>query len=288
MTRLNEGSSVRRIERCGKPQVLRTGAEEILICTICLGHLKPGLASTECDCGKVFHVSCASRLENCPNCGAGIEDRMMVPGVKSVEEPQVDFERIPIPKLRLTSEEKLELLEERLLLGEISEETFRELKEKLESELEAVRYQCPCCGQFVGEEDESCECGAIFSEEEIGDALLCPECGSIVPKDAPFCESCGVRFLEDGIFICPICLRELDFDSKSCECGAKFSDEAILGFYCPQCGEFQNQESDRCTFCGVHYVEESDILYQCAGCGETFRKNLFSCPSCGAKFSEGS
>ncbi|MFQ5911420.1 MAG: hypothetical protein ACE5IJ_11990 [Thermoplasmata archaeon] len=288
MTRLNENSLVRPIERCGKPQVLRKEAEEISICSVCLGHLKQGLALSECDCGKVFHVSCASRLDNCPNCGARIEDRMMVPGIRTEEEPEVDLESIPIPKLRLTSEEKLELLEERLLLGEISEETFKELRKKLESELEAVRFQCPRCMQFVGEEEELCECGAIFSDEEIDNALLCPECRSMVPKDAVFCESCGVRFLEEGVFICPLCMRELDLDSRSCACGAKFSDEAILGFYCPQCGEFQGQESDTCTSCGVLYVGESDVLYQCAGCGETFHEDVPSCPACGVEFPEGS
>ena len=284
MTRLND-TSVRPVQQCGKPQLLRTDAEEIIICSACLGHMRQGLASTKCDCGKVFHVSCASRLEDCPNCGVRIEDRMMVPGVRSEEEPEVDFESIPIPRLRLTSEEKLELLEERLLLGEISEGIFRELREKLVTELEAVRYQCPCCGRFIDGEDESCECGAIFSDEEIGNALVCPECSSLVPKDAQFCESCGVRFVEDGTFVCPVCSRELDLDTGTCECGAKFSAEAVLGFYCPQCGEFQVQDNDRCTSCGVRFVEEEEVLYQCASCGETFREDPADCPACGASFS---
>jgi predicted RNA-binding Zn-ribbon protein involved in translation (DUF1610 family) len=283
MTRLKD-TSVRPVQQCRKPQVLRTDAEEILICSVCLGQLKQGLASTECDCGKVFHVSCALRLEGCPNCGTRIEDRMMVPGVQHEEEPEIDYENIPIPKLRLTSEEKLELLEERLLLGEISEGTFHELKDKLESELEAVRFQCPCCARFISDEDESCECGAIFSDEEIGNAMVCPECSSLVSKDAVACESCGVRFVEDGMFVCPVCLRELDLDTGICECGAKFSDEVLLGFYCPQCGEFQVQEIDICTSCGVRFAEERDVLYQCAKCGETFREDLAHCPSCDASF----
>jgi predicted RNA-binding Zn-ribbon protein involved in translation (DUF1610 family) len=208
----------------------------------------------------------------------------MVPGVSSEEEPETDFENIPIPKLRLTSEEKLELLEERLLLGELSEGTFRELKDKLVSELEAVRFQCPCCGRFIDEEDESCECGAVFSDEEIGNAMACPECNSLVPKDAQYCESCGVRYVEDGVFVCPSCLRELDLDRGTCECGVRFSDEAVLGFYCPQCGEFQAQENDRCTSCRVRFVEERDVLYQCAECGETFREDLAHCPSFDASF----
>ncbi|MFQ6107343.1 MAG: zinc ribbon domain-containing protein [Thermoplasmata archaeon] len=287
MTRLDETDPM-PLERCGRPLVLGTEAEEILICTICLGRIKQGLAFTECDCGKVFHVSCAIRLDSCPSCGARIEDRMRVPGVRSTEEPKIDMENIPIPKLRLTSEEKLELLEERLLLGEISEETFRDLRKKLEADLEVARFQCPCCGRFVAEEDETCKCGVIFSDDEMGNALVCPECSSIIPRDAVFCESCGVRFSDDGIFVCPVCRRELDLDSRSCECGARFSDEVILGFYCPQCGEFQRQENDSCSSCGVGFVEENEVLYQCAGCGETFRENVSVCPSCGAEFSEGS
>ena len=41
-----------------------------------------------------------------------------------------------LPRARLTKEQRLDLLEERLLLGEVSEETYKELKTKIESSKE--------------------------------------------------------------------------------------------------------------------------------------------------------
>jgi len=43
--------------------------EEIHRCFICLGKIKPGSPFVTCECGAIFHKSCAERVKECPNCG---------------------------------------------------------------------------------------------------------------------------------------------------------------------------------------------------------------------------
>ncbi|HHF56445.1 MAG TPA: PKD domain-containing protein, partial [Thermoplasmatales archaeon] len=43
--------------------------EEVNRCLVCLGKIKSGSPFVKCDCGAVFHRSCAERIKKCPNCG---------------------------------------------------------------------------------------------------------------------------------------------------------------------------------------------------------------------------
>lgn len=38
-------------------------------CVVCLGKFKPGSEIVKCECGALFHKSCAQRVKICPNCG---------------------------------------------------------------------------------------------------------------------------------------------------------------------------------------------------------------------------
>ena len=42
-------------------------------CSICLGRIKPGLPVLKCKCGKIYHLSCAERVQTCPNCNEKLE-----------------------------------------------------------------------------------------------------------------------------------------------------------------------------------------------------------------------
>lgn len=42
-------------------------------CSICLGRIKPGLPVLKCKCGKTYHLSCAERVQTCPNCNEKLE-----------------------------------------------------------------------------------------------------------------------------------------------------------------------------------------------------------------------
>ena len=44
-------------------------AQEENRCLICLGKFKDETKSVKCDCGAMFHKSCASRVKECPECG---------------------------------------------------------------------------------------------------------------------------------------------------------------------------------------------------------------------------
>lgn len=266
-----------------RPKVVQKRLEG-RICGICLGMMKEGLASIQCGCGKSFHVSCATRLGHCPVCSSTIQEVAASGGIKE-KGIEVDHEFFPIPKLRLTNEEKLELLEERLILGEITEETYKELKSKYEAGMKAEwEYQCPSCGRYVEESATVCECGSIFSEERIENAFLCPECDKILPWEASYCESCGVRFVEEQ-FSCPRCGNTLVISDRQCSCGLQFKDEIVQGFYCPSCQSFQLENNLFCTSCGVRFSEGEEI-YQCPECDGTVSSDTTQC-SCGAFFDKG-
>ena len=42
--------------------------DESVRCNICLGYIKTGLPLITCVCGKNYHISCGSRVEECPIC----------------------------------------------------------------------------------------------------------------------------------------------------------------------------------------------------------------------------
>ncbi|MCD6171088.1 MAG: hypothetical protein J7J36_01520, partial [Thermoplasmata archaeon] len=44
-----------------------------LRCDICFGKFKPGVEIVRCECGAVFHKSCAKRVGVCPNCGRKLD-----------------------------------------------------------------------------------------------------------------------------------------------------------------------------------------------------------------------
>jgi hypothetical protein len=46
----------------------RSTATEAIMCGICMGVVKPGLDIITCNCGKIFHPSCAERIGECPKC----------------------------------------------------------------------------------------------------------------------------------------------------------------------------------------------------------------------------
>ena len=51
----------------GKKKVVE--AREEKKCFVCLGKFKPNSKIIKCECGALFHKSCAERVKTCPNCG---------------------------------------------------------------------------------------------------------------------------------------------------------------------------------------------------------------------------
>jgi len=49
--------------------------EEVHRCFVCFGKIKPGSPFIKCDCGAVFHKSCAERVKKCPNCGKELKEK---------------------------------------------------------------------------------------------------------------------------------------------------------------------------------------------------------------------
>jgi len=263
-----------------KPSVVAR-TETIRLCGICLGEVKGGLPMALCDCGKLYHVSCAFRVGACVSCGQQMEERMRV-------EPEnapikIDDERpIPTPKTpvdashsmqpqqpvraakggRLSPSDKLELLEERLLTAHISEATYLRLKEKFEAEISLARQ---------------------VEAQEVEASFECPECGEPLDTDAVSCPKCGVRFAEDGQFACPECARILDASARSCECGVVFTDSDMEAA-CPLCGAVQGAGAERCSGCGVEFSEDMEAEeFRCPECDREIDENAESC-DCGAVF----
>ncbi|MEW5936294.1 MAG: zinc-ribbon domain-containing protein [Candidatus Thermoplasmatota archaeon] len=280
-----------------KPSVVSRRADVVRLCGICLGEIKEGLPFALCDCGKLYHVTCGFRVGVCVSCSAQIEDRMRVdPPAPAPSHPRMprdgappavpNGDRAPAPlppKDGLTPRDKLELLEERLLTGHISEATYLELKAKYE---DALRRTAP-----PPEKDAALE-------------FECPECGAALDADASACSRCGVRFIEEMRFTCPECGAVLESSARKCSCGVVFVDSE-QEVSCPLCGAVQSMEARRCAGCGAEFSEDlEEIEYRCPACdrvipegaerctcGAIFDRRMeegtiFECPSCGTMVSE--
>jgi DNA-directed RNA polymerase subunit RPC12/RpoP len=196
----------------------------------------------------------------------------------------------------------LELLEERLLTGHISEALYGELKAKFEAERDAApamedappasespneggpSYACPECGSELDEGAEACpHCGL-----RMGEGFACPECGAAIERDQRRC-SCGAQFTDiEEECQCPMCGTVQDGDADKCaSCGAIFEDADETEYVCPECGRTVDEGASECE-CGAVFdrEEHQGTALQCPECHtEVTREDLF-CPGCGARFSD--
>jgi predicted RNA-binding Zn-ribbon protein involved in translation (DUF1610 family) len=292
-----------------KPVVVGTRDDAIRLCGICLGEIKGGLPFALCDCGKLYHVTCGFRVGVCVSCGIQMDERMRrepecvaeplessAPPGETSGNVSADVEPMP-PARRLSPAQKLELLEERLLTGHISEKLYNELKLKFEAERQKANeetaevvapalepaFACPECGEALAEDSTSCpKCGLRLDE-----SFACPECGAALERDQRRC-SCGAEFTDvETEYSCPMCGAIQSGDTEKCAaCGAVFADEAHeLEYECPECGRTVEESSSECE-CGAVFDREvhQGTALQCPECGaEVSRKDLF-CPGCGARF----
>lgn len=265
-----------RIRRAGarmmkvrtRPQVKAVRVKGQLKCDICLGLIKPDLPSVLCGCGKQFHNSCAMRVEMCPICGRELG--------YSAQRPHVIASEMPVIKsVPLSREDKLLLLEERFLLGEISERTYLSLKEQIGKAPETATF-CSICGRRLLD-GESCDCAAFKR------ILQCPECGSNLSEEDLFCRRCGVVFSTDfssALFQCSACGRIVSEDERSCTCGVRLVGEGNM--ICPKCAKEIPETSMTCPHCGESFVE---LVSECPACGRRVDKDAFAC-LCGVIFSD--
>ncbi len=52
-----------------KKEITIASSKEEARCTVCFGKFKPNSEIMKCECGAMFHKSCATRVKVCPNCG---------------------------------------------------------------------------------------------------------------------------------------------------------------------------------------------------------------------------
>ncbi|TLZ50721.1 MAG: DUF11 domain-containing protein [Methanobacteriota archaeon] len=126
---------------------------------------------------------------------------------------------------------------------------------------------------------------------------LCPECGSLIARDAAKCPSCGTVFEgeEPGV---PEPESEVPTGAAPTDALQPEGQELNL---CPQCGAFVGKGVTVCPFCGTHLegevepevegvVEpavdrlqpENQGLYLCPNCGSMVAADASVCPKCGA------
>ncbi|MFH0816228.1 MAG: zinc-ribbon domain-containing protein [Methanobacteriota archaeon] len=292
-----------------KPVVVGTRDEAIRLCGICLGEIKGGLPFAICDCGKLYHVTCGFRVGVCVSCGIQMDEGMRrepeggaKPAAPREDVPtEVPSEVEPMrPARRLSVAQKLELLEERLLTGHISENLYKELKAKFEMERETAdgdaaeviapalepAFACPECGEALADGVASCpKCGLRLDE-----SFACPECGASMERDQRRC-SCGAEFTDVEVeYSCPMCGATQSGDTDECAaCGAEFAGDALeTGYECPECGRKVEESAAECQ-CGAVFdrEEHQGTALQCPECGaEVSREDSF-CPGCGARFADG-
>lgn len=122
----------------------------------------------------------------------------------------------------------LELLDERLIRGEISETTYKELKAKYSAKLEEFAEKPAAPKIAVAEKP------VTFAAEKppkkpapkpppAKKANVCPHCGAELEPGAKFCMSCGKKVqLEKKANTCPSCGAELESGAKFCtSCGKR-------------------------------------------------------------------
>lgn len=261
-------SGVRLMKKRTRPQVKAVRVKGQIKCDICLGVIKPDLPSVLCGCGKQFHNSCAMRVEKCPICGKEL-------GYSSQRVHVVDSEVPVIKSVPLSREDKLLLLEERFLLGEITERTYLSMKESI-SEAPETAIFCSICGRRLFD-GEICDCTAFKR------TLQCPECGSNLSEEDQFCQRCGVVFSTDfskALFQCSACGRIVSDDEKSCTCGVRLVGEGNM--ICPNCSKEIRETSMNCPDCGESFIE---LVSECPACGRRVDRDAFAC-LCGVIFSD--
>ncbi len=261
-------SGTRLMKKRTRPQVKAVRVKGQIKCDICLGMIKPDLPSVLCGCGRQFHNSCAMRMEKCPICGKEL-------GYSPQKVHVVDSEVPIIRSVPLSREDKLLLLEERFLLGEITERTYLSMKERISQTPENAVF-CSICGRRLLD-GETCDCSAFKR------TLQCPECGSNLSEEDQFCRRCGVVFSTDfseALYQCSSCGRIVSEDEKSCTCGARLVGEGHM--ICPKCSKEIPETSINCPDCGESFVE---LISECPSCGRRVDKDAFAC-LCGVIFSD--
>lgn len=251
-----------------RPQVKAVRLKGQIKCDICLGMIKSDLPSVLCGCGKQFHNSCAMRVEDCPVCGRELGYHKQRPHVVDSAVPLIR----PMP---LSKDDKLLLLEERFLLGEMTERTYLSMKEDIRKAPDKAIF-CSICGRRL-QEGETCDC-TIFKR-----TLQCPECGATLSEEDLFCRGCGVVFSTDfskDLFQCPQCRRIVADDEHYCECGVVLVGQGNM--ICPKCHKEIPEASDECTYCGESFVE---LISECPACGRRVDKDALAC-LCGVLFSD--
>jgi hypothetical protein len=288
----------RRMRVHTHPQVKAVRIKGQTKCDVCLGVIKKDLPSVLCGCGKQYHNSCAVRVVNCPVCGRELGFSKQKPHVVDSDMPMVK----PMP---LSRDDKLLLLEERFLLGEITERTYLSIKEQVSSAPDEAtfcsvcgrrlidgetcdctmydrRLQCPECGNILGEEDQFCNrCGVVFSTDFRLDLYQCPECGRVVSEGQNSC-ACGVLLVGEGNMICPGCRKEIPESSSTCPLCGKSLVENITE--CPACGRRIDKDAFACL-CGVVFSDRVSGA-ECSLCGSGVDLHDRFCPKCGARFAD--
>jgi len=205
----------------------------------------------------------------------------------------------------LSREDKLILLEERFLLGEITEHTYMSMRDRIGRAPDASRFcsmcglrlmngedcsctsqehtiQCPECGDIISEEDEFCgRCGVVFSPEFSKDLYQCPECGRVVSDGESTCP-CGVMLVGEGNMICPVCGSEVPECSSACPfCSRSFIEYVTE---CPACGRVVDRDAFACL-CGVIFSDRVGGA-ECSLCNSAVDVADQFCPKCGARFAD--
>ncbi|HEX9908415.1 MAG TPA: zinc-ribbon domain-containing protein [Thermoplasmata archaeon] len=261
-------AGARRMRIRTRPQVKAVKVEGQTKCDICLGMIKSDLPSVLCGCGKQFHNSCAQRVEDCPICGRELGYSKQRPHVVDSAAPTV--KTVPLSK-----EDKLLLLDERFLLGDITERTYLSLKDEVKKAPDTAIF-CSICGRRLLE-NESCDC-TLYKR-----TLQCPECNTTLSEDDLFCSKCGVVFSTDfagNLSQCPQCGRIVSDDERACECGVMLVGQGNM--ICRNCGKEIPETASECSHCGESFVE---LISECPACGRRVDKDALAC-LCGTIFSD--
>lgn len=167
---------------------------EGVVCQICMGKLKAGLPSVDCECGRTFHITCLKRTGFCPYCQKAyspeeVEERATYPELESMECPICGRTVLKDSGVcecgAIIADEDgvfyCPICGTQMDEGEVECPYCHELFEEVKLVL------CPSCGRMIDEKKGVCECGLFLGE-------VCPECGVRLSPEDRCCPSCGIAF----------------------------------------------------------------------------------------------
>ena len=134
---------------------------------------------------------------------------------------------------------------------------YREIGE-LYCELRGERPEPELAGQVSSIRELRAENETLEARiQDLRGLTRCPDCGTVIPKNLPYCTGCGRRTLPENVTVCPGCGSVIPRGTPFCsQCGTRLPEAPVKGEtlpvkYCDACGAVLAEGSFFYSACGA-------------------------------------